>query len=167
MENLYSEYPLKYLTEKYPHIVPMLVSKSNRTRILEKFDSELAFKELTSIVEHPENYSSKEDFKATISEWQKLYPTYDFNDEYKSEVDRTLSNSLDENNLSKIFSSLELNLSEGQIITIDPTNLSKVSKDALYDFFKIVDKIKVILMDYFIGYVNTVNTLILWQYYKR
>lgn len=142
LENLYSEYPLKYLTEKYPHIVPMLVSKSNRTRILEKFDSELAFKELTSIVEHPENYSSKEDFKATISEWQKLYPTYDFNDEYKSEVDRTLNNSLDENNLSKIFSSLELNLSEGQIITIDPTNLSKVSKDALYDFFKIVDKNK-------------------------
>ena len=72
-----------------------MLSKSNRTRILEKFDSSLAYKELSSIVEHPEKFKDEAEFKSTIEEWQKLYPTQDFNDDFKANVDSKLSNALD------------------------------------------------------------------------
>lgn len=141
LEKLYKEYPLKFLKEKYPHVVGQLLSKSNRTRILEKFDSSLAYKELSSIVEHPEKFRDEGEFKSTIEEWQKLYPTQDFNDDFKANVDNKLSNALDAKFLADNFSSItELDLNNGQVITIDPVSTPLVVQDALHDFFKIADK---------------------------
>ena len=141
LENLYKEYPLKFLKEKYPHVVNQLLSKSNRTRILEKFDSSLAYKELSSIVEHPEKFRDEGEFKSTIEEWQKLYPTQDFNDDFKANVDNKLSNALDAKFLADNFSSItELDLNNGQVITIDPVSTPLIVQDALHDFFKIADK---------------------------
>ena len=141
LENLYKEYPLKFLKEKYPHVVGQLLSKSYRTKILEKFDSSLAYKELSSIVEHPEKFRTEDEFKSTIEEWQKLYPTQDFKDDFKANVDNTLSTALDSKFLAQNFSSItELDLNCGQIITIDPVSTPLVVQDALHDFFKIVDK---------------------------
>lgn len=141
LEDLYKEYPLKFLKEKYPHVVGQLLSKSYRTKILEKFDSSLAYKELSSIVEHPEKFRTEDEFKSTIEEWQKLYPTQDFKDDFKTNVDNTLSTALDSKFLTQNFSSItELDLNCGQIITIDPVSTPLVVQDALHDFFKIVDK---------------------------
>ena len=141
LENLYKEYPLKFLKEKYPHVVSQLLSKSNRTRILEKFDSSLAYKELSSIVEQPEKFRSEEEFKEAIGEWQRLYPTQDFNDDFKANVDSKLSTALDEKFLADNFSSItELDLNNGQVITIDPVSTPLIVQDALHDFFKIADK---------------------------
>ena len=141
LEDLYKEYPLKFLKEKYPHVVGQLLSKSYRTKILEKFDSSLAYKELSSIVEHPEKFRTEDEFKSTIEEWQKLYPTQDFKDDFKANVDNTLSTALDSKFLAQNFSSItELDLNCGQIITIDPVSTPLVVQDALHDFFKIVDK---------------------------
>lgn len=141
LENLYKEYPLNFLKEKYPHVVGQLLSKSNRTRILEKFDSSLAYKELSSIVEHPEKFKDEAEFKSTIEEWQKLYPTQDFNDDFKANVDSKLSNALDAKFLADNFSSItELDLNNGQVITIDSVSTPIVVQDALHDFFKIADK---------------------------
>ena len=145
LEQLYKEYPLKFLKEKYPHVVNQLLSKSNRTRILEKFDSSLAFKELENITANLEDYKDISEFKSAIEEWQKLYPTADFNDKYKSQVEQTLSTVLDEKNLNELFPvSNELDLSEGQVIPIELNiqNISLISKDALHDFFNIVDSNK-------------------------
>lgn len=141
LEDLYKEYPLKFLKEKYPHVVGQLLSKSYKTKILEKFDSSLAYKELSSIVEHPEKFRTEDEFKSTIEEWQKLYPTQDFKDDFKANVDNTLSTALDSKFLAQNFSSItELDLNCGQIITIDPVSTPLVVQDALHDFFKIVDK---------------------------
>lgn len=141
LEKLYKEYPLKFLKEKYPHVVSQLLSKSNRTRILEKFDSSLAYKELSSIVEQPEKFRSEEEFKEAIGEWQRLYPTQDFNDDFKANVNSKLSTALDEKFLADNFSSItELDLNNGQVITIDSVSTPIVVQDALHDFFKIADK---------------------------
>lgn len=147
LDSLYAEYPLKYLKEKYPHVVSHLLSKSNRTRILEKFDSSLAFKELSNITQKPQNYTDVNDFKADIEEWQKLYPTADFNDKFRPEVEKLLTETLDTRNLEKLFPvPTELDLSEGEVIPLElkehVENISLISKDALHDFFKIVDKNK-------------------------
>ena len=162
LDKLYEEYPLKFLKEKYPHLVSQLLSKSNKTRILEKFDSSLAFKELENITKNPQDFKDVEEFKSSIEEWQKLYPTADFNDKYKAQVEQTLSNVLDDKNLNALFPiSNELDLSEGQVIPIELQsniqNISMISKDALYDFFKIVDKNK-----------SDINSLFDWTYkYSR
>lgn len=142
LEDLYLEYPLKFLKEKYPHVIGQLLSKSNRTRILEKFDSSLAFKELNSLVEKSQSFKTAEDYKTAIEEWQKLYPTSDFNDKFKGSVEKLLEATLDEKNLQTLFPNVEdLNLSNGQIIPIEvQQNISKLNKEALHDFFKIVDK---------------------------
>ena len=151
---LYAEYPLSFLKQKYPHIVPQLVSKTNKERILQKFNSENAFKELTNITEHPQNYKDSNEFKEAIEEWQKLYPTDDFNDAYKSQVERTLDDILTERKLEELFPvSNELDLSLGQIIPIEPERISTISKDALYDLFKIVDKNK-----------NNIDSLFTWMW---
>lgn len=147
LEDLYKEYPLSYLKEKYPHKVPQMLSKSNRTRILEKFDSSLAFKELDNIVQHPDSFESVDDFKNTIEEWQKLYPTADFNDKYRPQVEKLLTETLDSRKLEELFPvSAELDLSLGEVIPLElkdsVKNISLLSKDALHDFFKIVDKNK-------------------------
>lgn len=166
LDKLYEEYPLKFLKEKYPHLVSQLLSKSNRIRILEKFDSSLAFKELENITKNPQDFKDVDEFKSSIEEWQKLYPTADFNDKYKAQVEQTLSNVLDDKNLNALFPiSNELDLSEGQVIPIELQsniqNISMISKDALYDFFKIVDKNKSdinSLFDWTCKYSRYINT---------
>lgn len=141
LEDLYKEYPLKFLKEKYPHVVGQLLSKSYRTKILEKFDSNLAYKELSSIVEQPEKFRSEEEFKEVIGEWQKLYPTQDFNDTFKANVDSKLATALDAKFLADNFSSItELDLNNGQIIAIDSVSTPIIVQDALHDFFKIADR---------------------------
>lgn len=147
LDELYKEYPLKFLKEKYPHLINQLLSKSNRTRILEKFDSNLAYKELNTIIEHPENFESADEFRDTIKEWQVLYPIADFNDKFKGQVDKLLLETLDTRRLEELFPmSNELNLNIGESIPLElrdtVKNISLISKDALHEFFKIVDKNK-------------------------
>lgn len=162
LETLYSEYPLEYLKEKYPHVVPLLVSKANREKILEKFDSDLAFKELNNIVENPQNYKNADEFKTAISEYQKQFPTVDFNDKYRSLAEKTLSEFSDERKLEELFPLSELDLSEGKVIQIDMSqNVSLITKEARKDFFKIVDKnINDIngLFDWICKYSRYINT---------
>jgi len=147
LDELYKEYPLKFLKEKYPHLVGQLLSKANRTRILEKFDSGLAFKELNVILEHPQSFENVDAFKEALNEWQKLYPTTDFNDKFRPDVEKTLTEALLPRNLEELFPvTTELDLSEGEVIPLElkdtVKNLTLISKDALHEFFKIVDKNK-------------------------
>jgi len=141
LDSLYSEYPLSYLKEKYPHIVPQLISSSNRKRILEKFDSSDAFKELDTIVSKPDNFDDANMFKEALEEWQRIYPLDNFNDEYKKQVEQMLTNSLTDENLEKLFSNLDL--SNGLVIPIesqgDLENIDAITKNALFDLFKIID----------------------------
>ena len=147
LDELYKEFPLKFLKEKYPHLVGQLLSKANRTRILQKFDSALAYKELLTITENPNNFNDANEFTAAIEEWKTLFPTDDFNDKYRSDVEKTLTETLDSRKLEELFpitASLDLNL--GEVIPLDLQDslkdISLVSKDALHDFFKIVNKNK-------------------------
>ena len=138
LEELYSEYPLKFLKEKYPHVVRLLLSKTHIDSILEKFDSSSAFRELENITNNPQKYKDADDYKDAIGEWQRLYPTADFNDKYKPQVESTLSKSLDDKTLAGLFPEpLELDLTQGEVI---PTyNISVIEKDCLVDFFNIVN----------------------------
>ena len=145
------QWDLKYSSERlkkiYPHILSLLLSKSNLARIFHKLDESLAIAELKNIKEKPQNYGTVEDYISAIEEWSKLYPTDAFSDKYKSDVERLLTEALDSRNLEVLFPvSTEIDLSEGEVIPLelqeDVKNISKVSKDALHDFFKIVDKNK-------------------------
>lgn len=141
LEELYKEFPLKFLKEKYPHLMEQLLSKSNKTRILEKFDPSLAFKELQNITNQPLQYENVEQYIETIEEWKKLYPTNDFNDKFRGEVEKTLTETLDPRNLEVLFPlASELDLSQGEVIPLE--NVSLLSKNALHDFLKIVSKNK-------------------------
>lgn len=153
LNNLYADYPLNFLKEKYPHLVGQLLSKSYRTKILQKFDSSLAFKELNSIVDKPNEFADVNEFKSAINEWQKLYPISDFDEKYKSQVEKTINETLNDKKLEEIFpASSDLNLNDGFVIPIEVQNsISLISKDALYDFFKIVDKNK-----------NDIDSLFTW-----
>ncbi len=147
LETLYKEYPLKFLKEKYPHIVGQLLSKAHREKVLEKFDSSSAFKELDNIVSHPDKYDKVSDFTDTISEWQNLFPIADFKPDYQDRVQKTLSEFSDKKKLEELFPVYdELDLSSGTVIPLDMQasmqNISLVSKNALHDFFKIVDRNK-------------------------
>jgi len=147
LDSLYKEFPLKYLIEKFPHITGQLLSKSNRTRILEKFDSSLAFKELSNIIERPQLFKDINEFKETLEEWQKLYPLEDFNEKYKDQTEKLLSETLEQRRLNELFpTSLELDLNQGEIVQLGLgdtfKNISLISKDALHDFFKITNQNK-------------------------
>lgn len=147
LDSLYKEYPLKFLKEKYPHIVGQLLSKAHREKVLEKFDSSLAFKELDNIVSNPDKYSSVTDFTDTISEWQKLFPIEDFKSDYQDRVQKTLAEFSDKKKLEELFPVYdELDLSSGTVIPLEfqasMQDISLVAKNALYDFFKIVDRNK-------------------------
>ncbi len=139
LEELYSEYPLKFLKQKYPHVVNLLLSKTHIDSILEKFDSNSAFHELENITKNPQKFTDGNDYRVAIEEWKKLYPTADFNDKYKSQVESTLSTALDDKTIDELFPApLEIDLTQGEII---PTyNIGVIEKDCLVDFFNIVDK---------------------------
>jgi len=166
LDTLYAEYPLSYLKEKYPHIVSQLLSTSNIKRILEKFDSSDAFKELDAIVSKPDNFDDANMFKEAIEEWQKLYPLDDFNDDYKKQVEKLLDENLNEKKLEEVFSSLDL--SSGLVIPIELQenlgNIDVLTKNALYDLFKIIDKDKSDINSFFSWtcdygkYINSFDT---------
>jgi len=141
------EYSSERLKKIYPHIIGLLLSKSNIARVFQKFDYSLAFSELKNITQNPQDYKDAKDFTSAVEEWKKLYPTADFSDKYKSDVEKLLTDSLDSRNLEMLFPvSTEIDLSEGEVIPLElqetAKNISKISKDALHDFFKIVDKNK-------------------------
>ena len=113
LDNLYKEYPLKFLKDKYPHLVPMLISKTHIDKILEKFDSADAYKELTKITEHPESFENANEYKIAIEEYEKLYPTCDFNNDYKSLVEKLVAENLEDKKLLELFPISELDLKNG------------------------------------------------------
>ena len=160
------EYSSERLKNIYPHIIGLLLSKSNIARVFQKFDSNLAFTELKNITQNPQDYKNPEEFTTAIEEWKKLYPIADFNDKYRGDVEKLLAESLDSKNLETLFPvTSELDLSEGEVIPIElhetVKNISKISKDALHDFFKIVDKNKGdinSLFDWICKYNKYINT---------
>lgn len=140
LDKLYAEYPLNFLKEKYPHIVPMLVSKAHIGKILEKFDSKDAFKELDSIIQEPNSFKSAEEFKTALQEYQMLFPIAEFNDEYKPKVEALLSTFSDDKKLTELFPISEYDLGDGQVVLLEThTTVEKTEQDAKYDFFKIVN----------------------------
>ena len=140
LNELYKEYPLNFLKEKYPHLVPMLVSEAYKKKLLQKFDSKLAFKLLTDLTEKPEKFKNADEYKAALGDYQRLFPIDDFNDEYKVKVQTVLNENLDENRLMDLFPISELDLSEGQVIPLESQNtISLIEHDAYYDFSKIAD----------------------------
>ena len=139
LESLYKEYPLSFLKSKYPHIVKQLLSPAYLTKILEKFDSELAYNELEDMLMNPSNFSSFNDFKSSIDEWQKLYPLEDFSEEFKPQIEKKITEELTEEHLKDLFAStIEPDLTGGIIIPIE--NISLLSKNALADFMNIADR---------------------------
>lgn len=145
LDTFFSIYSKDIFKKNYPHIMARLLSTTYRTKVLEKFDSSLAYKELTTITEYPQDYTDANDFKAAIEAWQKLYPIADFNDKYKSQVEQTLSTTLDERKLEELFPvSTELDLTEGQVVAldIDPFDgktRSLFFENARLEFFDIVN----------------------------
>lgn len=147
LDDLYKEYPLKFLKEKYPHIVGVILSKANRERVLQKFDFSDAFRELDAIVAHPDKFRDAKEFTDTIAEWQKTFPVADFKPDYQDKVQKTLDNFLDNKKLAELFPVFDdLDLNNGTVISLELQssikNFSAVCKDALHDFFKIVDRNK-------------------------
>lgn len=122
LEAFYKDYPLEYLKEKFPHIVARLISKSNREKLLEKFDSREAYEEFIGLIYNTENFSSLSDLEETLKPLREKYPLEDFSDEYRSK----LADLLKEDSLKKIFetsneaTSLEFSdLDNGTIITLE------------------------------------------------
>ena len=141
LDILYKEYPLNFLKEKYPHVVPILISQANIDKLLEKFDSSLAFEELTKIIEHPQEFSNFDEYKTALEEYQKNFPIDDFNDKYKAQVQNLLNENLDEKKATELFPLSYLDLSDGEIIDLNLTpNFSLLERNARNEFFKIVDK---------------------------
>ena len=141
LDSLYKEYPLKFLKDKYPHLVPMLISKTHINKILEKFDSADAYKELTKITEHPESFENANEYKTAIEEYKKLYPTCDFNDSYKSLVEKLVSENLEDKKLLELFPISELDLKDGEVISLDgKNNINLFEKDAISEFLDIANK---------------------------
>jgi len=160
------DYSSERLKNIYPHIIGLLLSKANIARVFQKFDSNLAFTELKNITQNPQDYKSPEEFTSAIEEWKKLYPIADFNDKYRGDAEKLLTEALDSKNLEALFPvTAELDLSEGEVIPIElhesVKSISKISKDALHDFFKIVDKNKGdinSLFDWICKYDRYINT---------
>lgn len=141
LDNLYKEYPLKFLKDKYPHLVPMLISKTHIDKILEKFDSADAYKELTKITEHPESFENANEYKTAIEEYEKLYPTCDFNNDYKSLVEKLVAENLEDKKLLELFPISELDLKDGEVISLDEkNNINLFEKNAINEFFNIANK---------------------------
>ncbi len=150
LTKLFEKYPKEYLAEKYPHIVSQLLSNSYRTKILQKFDSELAYDELLKIIEHPTDFSTKDDFINAFDTWKELYPTADFDEKHKSLVEKSVQEYSDEKNLEILYTfsilAPELNGS-----------IKQISKDALHDFINIVST-----------NTNDIDSLFDWTYkYSR
>lgn len=118
---LYKEYPLSYLKEKFPHIVGKLTSKSNRERVLQKFDSREAYDEFAGVVYDTESYSSLEELERALEPLRAKYPIDDFSGEYKEKITELLK----EDSLKKILEESSLDtpidiesLNAGTVITL-------------------------------------------------
>lgn len=144
LDKLYKEYPLSFLKEKYPHIIKQLLSGSYREKILQKFNEDDALKELNEIVLNPGDYKDEEEYVSAISEWQRLFPIADFKNDNKDTVQKTLEEGLDKKRLEEFFSVIDLSEGTAIPLEIEPLRQDKslIAKDALYDFFKIVDSNK-------------------------
>ena len=145
LDSLYVEYPLKFLKQHYPHIVSVLLSKSNLDKILEKFNSSDAFRDLAHITENSAQYANAAEFTAAIEEWKKCFPTNDFNDEYRPNVAHELATYSDRRKLEElfpeiIFSDLPQSDTIPTAITQNVKSFAPVTKEALYDFFKITNQ---------------------------
>lgn len=118
---LYKEYPLSYLKEKFPHIVGKLTSKSNRERVLQKFDSREAYDEFTEVIYNTESYSSLEELEKALEPLRTKYPVEDFSEEYRDKI----TNLLKEDSLKKLLEEFSLDvpidmesLNAGTVITL-------------------------------------------------
>ena len=140
LDKLYKEYPLDFLKEKYPHIVKLLTSQANIDKVLQKFDSDLAYDELIKITEHPEEFKNFDEYKNVLEEYQKNFPVDDFSDKYKSQVQTILNENLDEKKATELFSISYFDLSNGKVVDLNLTqNFSLLERNARTEFFKIVD----------------------------
>lgn len=140
LDKLYKEYPLDFLKEKYPHIVKLLTSQANIDKVLQKFDSDLAYDELIKITEHPEEFKNFDEYKNVLEEYQKNFPVDDFSDKYKSQVQTILNENLDEKKATELFSISYFDLSNGEVVDLNLTqNFSLLERNARTEFFKIVD----------------------------
>lgn len=155
---LYKEYPLDFLKQKYPHIVSILTSNCYREKVLEKFDSSLAFKELKNITENPQNFENAEDFKKALESYKELYPAEDFNEKYKAQVEESFKKFSDDVEVSKLFPVSDFDLYIGETVPLAlQQNITIQEKDALHDLHKIVK------VD-----VNDIDGLFDWTYqYSR
>lgn len=147
LEAFYKEYPLKYLKEKFPHIVARLLSKSNREKVLEKFDSREAYEEFISVIYNTEGFESLSDLENALKPLREKYPLNDFSNEYRSKLDVLLT----ESSLKKILeTSNELttldisDLDDGTVIALEgEKSLSKSSgiinqKTAYFELLEIM-----------------------------
>ena len=128
------------MKEKYPHIVKLLTSQANIDKVLQKFDSDLAYDELIKITEHPEEFKNFDEYKNVLEEYQKDFPVDDFSDKYKSQVQNILNENLDEKKATELFSISYFDLSNGEVVDLNLTqNFSLLERNARTEFFKIVD----------------------------
>ena len=143
-----SKMDIDYLKSHYPHIVSMRLGKTYLDKLFEKFDEARALSDLTDITTHYDRCKNADDFKDKINEWNKSFPTNDFNASNKSKVENILKEYTNENRLLELFPA-EINLAEGvQVDIINsenqiedlPEDISIISRDAMLAFRNIVDK---------------------------
>lgn len=140
LDKLYKEYPLDFLKEKYPHIVKLLTSQANIDKVLQKFDSDLAYDELIKLTEHPEEFKNFDEYKKVLEEYKKNFPVDDFSDKYKSQIQTILNENLDEKKAAELFPISYFDLSDGEVVDLNLTQYSSLlERNARTEFFKIVD----------------------------
>lgn len=86
----YKDYPLKYLKEKFPHIIARLNSNGFREKILQKFDSNKAYDEFSNLIYNAKGFSSFEELEDSLKPLKEKYPLEDFSPDYRSKLEDLL-----------------------------------------------------------------------------
>jgi len=122
LKAFYQDYPLKYLKDKFPHIIAKLTSNSYREKVLQKFDSTEAYDEFAKLVYDSHHYSSLEDLKVDLKPLQEKYPLEDFSPDYRQKIEVLLQEDFLKQIIESKESSSELNLDDlasGTVIRLD------------------------------------------------
>lgn len=166
LEKFYKDYPLKYLKEKYPHIIAKLTSNHYREKILQKFDSKEAYDEFTSLLYRSTAFSSLDELEGSLKPLKEKYPLEDFSPDYRSK----LENLLKEDSLKRIVESngelTELaidDLTSGMVIPLEyEQDISSLKEPGVFNqktaYFELLEIMK---------NPNNVNGILDWAYTYR
>lgn len=123
LEAFYKNYPLKYLKEKFPHIMAKLNSSTFREKLLQKFDSRVAYDEFSNLIDNAKDFSSLDELEDALKPLREKYPLEDFSSDYRSKLEDLLNpNSLKQliENNGDLTEDLKIDdLTSGTVISLD------------------------------------------------